>query len=45
VRSNYFTVANAPNRMLSLKSDPWEDFRRAEKPLDGKGKSATRRRR
>jgi bifunctional non-homologous end joining protein LigD len=45
VRSNYFTVANAPNRMLSLKSDPWEDFRRAEKPLDWKGKSAARRRR
>ena len=29
----YFTVENATVRVRNLKSDPWADFRKAEKPL------------
>lgn len=34
----YFTVLNAPQRLASLKKDPWEDFRAAAKPLPKKAK-------
>lgn len=30
---NYFTVLNAPQRLASLKKDPWENFRGSAKPL------------
>lgn len=30
---NYFTVLNAPQRLASLKKDPWENFRASAKPL------------
>ncbi|UVC08116.1 DNA ligase D [Rhizobium sp. TH2] len=30
---NYFTVLNAPQRLASLKKDPWENFRGAAKVL------------
>ncbi|MDB5555133.1 MAG: ligase [Rhizobium sp.] len=30
---NYFTVLNAPQRLASLKKDPWESFRGSAKPL------------
>jgi bifunctional non-homologous end joining protein LigD len=30
---NYFTVLNAPQRLASLKTDPWENFRASAKPL------------
>ena len=31
----YFAVENAPTRLASLKSDPWENFRASEAPLGG----------
>jgi bifunctional non-homologous end joining protein LigD len=31
----YFTVNNAPARLASLKSDPWDGFRACEAPLGG----------
>lgn len=41
----WFTVRNAPARLLSLQSDPWEGFRAAEVPLpEAKGAPARRRR-
>jgi bifunctional non-homologous end joining protein LigD len=30
---NYFTVLNAPQRLASLKKDPWENFRASAKVL------------
>jgi bifunctional non-homologous end joining protein LigD len=30
----YFTVENTPNRLASLPSDPWQDFRATAVPLD-----------
>ena len=33
---NHFTVLNSPQRMASLKTDPWGDFRKAAKPLEVK---------
>ena len=38
----YFTVANALQRLDNLSSDPWEDFRTAEAPLQAKKKSGSR---
>jgi bifunctional non-homologous end joining protein LigD len=35
VAPNYFTVANAPARLASLESDPWEGFREAAAALPG----------
>ncbi len=29
----HFTILNTPARLAALKSDPWRDFRKAEKPL------------
>ena len=29
----HFTILNAPTRLAALKSDPWQDFRKAEVPL------------
>ena len=37
----YFTVNNAPARLASLRSDPWEDFRASAAPL---GAASSRRR-
>ena len=34
VGSGHFTVANAAARLANLASDPWEDFRRAARPLE-----------
>ncbi|WP_207101704.1 DNA ligase D [Paracoccus shandongensis] len=34
----YFTVENTPNRLAALTRDPWEDFRTAARPLEGKGR-------
>ncbi|HEY0292432.1 MAG TPA: hypothetical protein VGC51_08855, partial [Hansschlegelia sp.] len=34
---------NTPSRLAALKSDPWEDFRAAAKPIP-EGARATRRR-
>jgi bifunctional non-homologous end joining protein LigD len=31
----HFTVENAPTRLASLKSDPWEDFRARAAPIEG----------
>lgn len=40
----YFTVANMPARLAALKSDPWADFRRAAKPLEGRMKTGRKSR-
>ncbi|MGQ3078001.1 MAG: DNA ligase D [Allorhizobium sp.] len=40
---NHFTVGNVPARLAESDGDPWEDFRRAEAPLQGKPKSKTHR--
>ncbi|HEY0291400.1 MAG TPA: DNA ligase D [Hansschlegelia sp.] len=41
----YFTVSNTPSRLAALKSDPWEDFRAAAKPIpEGAGDKAPARR-
>ena len=40
---NHFTVENVPARLAALESDPWEDFRKAEAPLNTKGKTRTSR--
>ena len=32
----YFTVDNTPTRLAALRSDPWEDFRKAAEPLKAK---------
>jgi len=40
---DYFTVANAPTRISST-DDPWEDFRRAARPLGGKGRKTRKTR-
>lgn len=37
--SNQFTVANTPDRLAGLRTDPWEDFRKAETPLSRNGRS------
>lgn len=29
----HFTILNTPTRLVALKNDPWEDFRKAAKPL------------
>ncbi|HWT62518.1 MAG TPA: DNA ligase D [Ochrobactrum sp.] len=29
----HFTILNTPTRLAALKSDPWQDFRKAAKPL------------
>lgn len=29
----HFTILNTPTRLAALKNDPWEDFRKAAKPL------------
>ena len=34
VGSSYFTVNNAVARLANLSSDPWQDFRKAEAPLE-----------
>jgi bifunctional non-homologous end joining protein LigD len=34
IRSNTFTIENTPQRLASLKADPWEDFRAAAAPLE-----------
>ena len=34
----YFTVTNTPARLDDLAHDPWEDFRTAARPLEGKAK-------
>ena len=44
VGPSYFTVQNAPTRLASMKSDPWKDFRRASRPLEGLPKKSPRRR-
>jgi bifunctional non-homologous end joining protein LigD len=44
VAPNYFSVANAPARLASLESDPWEDFREAAAELPG-GSGKPRRKR
>jgi bifunctional non-homologous end joining protein LigD len=31
--ADHFTIENAPNRLNALAHDPWEDFRKASKPL------------
>ncbi|WP_105428469.1 DNA ligase D [Neorhizobium sp. T6_25] len=35
---NYFTVNNAPARIAQQTNDPWGDFRKAEAPIEFKGK-------
>lgn len=40
----YFTVANAVTRLANLKSDPWEEFRKAQAPLVGEDKKASGKR-
>jgi bifunctional non-homologous end joining protein LigD len=35
---NYFTVLNAPARIAQQATDPWADFRKAEAPIEFKGK-------
>ncbi len=37
----YFTVANAVARLANLTGDPWQDFRKAEAPLDLRDRAAT----
>ncbi|QIR87043.1 DNA ligase D [Paracoccus sp. AK26] len=34
----YFTVTNTPARLDDLAHDPWEDFRTAARPLEGKAR-------
>ncbi|RWX79262.1 DNA ligase D [Neorhizobium lilium] len=41
---NYFTVNNAPARIAQMASDPWSDFRKAEAPIEFKGKSNGKKR-
>jgi bifunctional non-homologous end joining protein LigD len=42
----HFTVANAPARLAALGHDPWDGFRAAEAPIDGRrpGRKAARSR-
>ncbi|MHB1304076.1 MAG: DNA ligase D [Acidiphilium sp.] len=40
----YFAVANMQARLAALKSDPWADFRRAAKPLEGRKKTGRKSR-
>ncbi|WP_117192228.1 DNA ligase D [Rhizobium terrae] len=35
---NYFTVGNAVARIAQQEKDPWGDFRKAERPIEFKGK-------
>ena len=39
IRAGHFTVNNAMTRLDNLKSDPWQDFRKAEVPLPASGKT------
>lgn len=44
VGSSHFTVNNAPARLANLAIDPWQDFRRAEAPLEPvKGRKPARK--
>lgn len=44
VAPNYFTVANAPARLASLETDPWQHFREAATPLPAGGRTVRTRR-
>lgn len=43
VAPNYFTVANAPVRLASHDSDPWDGFRAAAEPLPDAGRRKSTR--
>lgn len=43
IDSGHFTVANAAARLENLASDPWEDFRRAARPLENRAATRTSR--
>jgi bifunctional non-homologous end joining protein LigD len=37
----HFTVANAPSRLAALARDPWDGFRAAEAPIEGRRRRRT----